>query len=1024
MYIDYTGQIEKYLNAGQEIGKKLPEAKSTNAGAVNYGKLQECYQMTGSCSFFVPDAFYQKPEKEEETIVEQLDTQMEMSPENRKNQMIVLLNTVSGEDLEELSKNGFSGADMDSHTIITVTDRIKTVLAKAGVDISVYGDTLDATKLEEITGNKALANQIANALASADLPVSKANVDESQEAYAVAEELEPLDDNAKMYLLKNECEPTLKNIYTAEHSTAFAWKEAPVDISGMEKQIEQIIKNAGLEVNDASKSDCAWLLQKDIPLTVENLNYLNDLHALSENIENVEQGLDMQKVVERMAEAVRDGKRPMDAYIVDGYSYQDKAEAVYDTINNVEDCDIAYCIEQDLSLSVNNLQKAMKNRKEGETSVNAEMSSSLSFIKAKRQLEETRLLMTAEANYTLFKRGISIDTKPLEQVVENLKDLEQQYYKDLMNQAGISPSEENVSVFAETTKYVEELKFQPAYALQIDSAEENLKTLHASGNQLKAKMDSVMQSYETMWTAPRKDLGDSIQKAFGNIDAILDDLGLEKTPWNQRAVRILAYNETEITVDNINKIKETDMEVQKLFQNLTPANTLELIRRGENPLEMDIKQLNEVVKDIQNESSENENEKFSKFLWKLEKNQEISSEERDSYIGIYRLIAQVEQTDGAVIGALLNQGVDITMKNLLTAMRSAKKDVNYTVDDHFDGVKETSKGPKIDKQILASFQTDCIKQAKEILSPEKLEQLEDWEEMTPEELFEQLQEVTEEESALLEKEYYTETASEYAGILEASEDVYAFLEKYDQKNSVHNVLAAKRLLENPSHVFETLFNTDGKSADYQKMIADFKDEIMEKFGEAVKTPEALAEAEETLADTAEKVMQTMIIENETISVKDLRELRLMNQQFSFGGAKAKEESFLIPVQTGDSITGVNLKIVRGKENKGLVDIFFRGGLMGKVAASFEAKEQGIFGVIATTDEETAKVFEDGLMDFSKKMQEEETGEIRITVTKVKDLSAWQFEKNTLPEIGEKSEIQTKRLYHIAESFIQTMSGLM
>ncbi len=42
-----------------------------------------------------------------------------------------------------------------------------------------------------------------------------------------------------------------------------------------------------------------------------------------------------------------------------------------------------------------------------------------------------------------------------------------------------------------------------------------------------------------MMTAPRKDMGDSIQKAFRNVDDILEDLGLETNDSNRRAVRIL-----------------------------------------------------------------------------------------------------------------------------------------------------------------------------------------------------------------------------------------------------------------------------------------------------------------------------------------------------------------------------------------------------------------------------------------------------------------------------------------------------
>lgn len=207
------------------------------------------------------------------------------------------------------------------------------------------------------------------------------------------------------------------------------------------------------------------------------------------------------------------------------------------------------------------------------------------------------------------------------------------------------------------------------------------------------------------------------------------------------------------------------------------------------------------------------------------------------------------------------------------------------------------------------------------------------------------------------------------------------------------------------------------------MIAELKQQVLENYGEAIKTPEEMVKAQATLAEVAERVMQTMIIENETISVKDLKDLRLMNQQMYLCNQKAKEERFLVPVETGDTITGINLKIVRGKAEKGLVDIFFRGAMMEKVAASFEAKESGISGVIATTDEKMQQYFKENLDRLINRMQAGSDEQIDVTITKVETLSAWQFEKNTLSEQGEETPIQTKRLYHIAESFIQTVSDL-
>lgn len=1030
MFVDQTKQIEGYTAASSlEKGKTSSTDRVLEGNSIlDYEKIQESYRMTEGGSFFMPNAVYQKPEgKDEESVLEGLDTQMDMSAANRKNQMVVVSNTTSSADLEEMSKDGFDCMDADSHTIITVTDKIKAVLAKAGVDISIYGDDLNSEELKELTGNPAIALQIESALKSADLPTTESNIKEGVKAYLAAEEMLPLSDATKEYLLKNEWEPTIQNIYLASHSGVETKGNQQIDFSGLEKQIQQIIKDAGLEISEETKSNCKWLIQKNIGLTISNLRYLEGLNDLSEKLcEPVGRKLDMQQVIARIIESIREGKRPMDALLLEGFSYADRAENAMDTIMEANDCDIAYCIEQQMTISIESLQTAISNRSEkSEISISVEMSTSVSYVTAKRQLEETRLAMTIEANYALLKRGVSIDTKPLEQVVEHLKELENQYYKDLMNQAGVEPTEEKVEIFSSTTKYVEEMKYQPAYVLDLTSTNETIQNLHQSGSSLKAKMDAALTSYETLWTAPRKDMGDSIQKAFGNVDDILTDLGLEKSELNQRAVRILAYNENEINIENIIKIKDVDMEMQKLFRNLTPAKTLELIREGQNPLDMQIGELNKVVEGLQNEVGEKEQERFSKFLWKLEQNQEISAEERDSYIGIYRLIAQVEKADGAAIGALLNQGADITMRNLLTATRTAKKSMDYTVDDDFAGAKAGERGTRIDTQIMASFQTNCVKEAADILSPEKLTQLEDWEEMTPEQFLEALQKQTQlEESVALEQKYYSELTKEYTNVLEASDDVYAFLEKYDMKNSAKNVMAVSRLLNNPSNVFDTLFSTEGKSLDYQEMIGELKQQVLEKFGEAVKTPTEMAEAQATLAEVAERVMQGMIIENESISAKDLKDLRLMSQQFYLCKEKAKEESFLVPVETGDSVTGVNLKIVRGKANKGLVDIFFRGTLMEKVAASFEAKEEGISGVIATTDEKTRRYLADNLNVLIEKMQQDREEVIDITVTHVENLSAWQFEKGTLSETGEATQVQTKRLYHIAESVIQTVSDLM
>lgn len=1026
LFVDPTIMNEKYTQGFPiDMGKDNSVKTNTADSVFEYAKNTESYRMTKHGSFFMPDAVYQKPEgKENQTIVDQLDTQMDMSADNRKNQMIVMTNTASGEDLQKLAENGFSGFDTDSHTIVTVVDKIKIALAKAGVDISNMGGELSKEQLEEATGSSVIANQIMSILQGTDLPANQNNLVESQVAYETAEKLQPLSDSSKAYLVRNNYEPTIQNLYMSmfsgiEDDTVF---QKAIDFSALEKQIEKIIQNAGLSITKETKEACKWLVERDISLTEKNLIYLNKLNSFSQE-QFVEKSLDASYVMCKIAEAIKDGKRPMDALLIEGYSCMDKAEEAMQIIVNATDEDVAYCVSAEINISIENLKCAKGNRKETFTDISVEISADIRFVKAKRQLEETRLAMTVEANYALLKRGIAIDTKPLEQLVEDLRNQETQLYKDFLTQEKIEATEENTSVFVETTRFIEELKFHPAYVLQPEE-EYTIRTLHQAGGQLKAAMESAVQKYEVLWTAPRADMGDSIQKAFRNVDDILMDLNLETSTFNQRAVRILAYNQTDITEENIVKVKEVDSQVQRLFKNLTPSVTLELIRRGENPLDVEISKLNEIAEQIQSDIGEKKEERFSKYLWKLEKNHKITEAERESYIGVYRLITQVEKTDGAVIGSLLNQGAELTMKNLLMAVRSSRKSVNYNIDDNFEGVKSTYKTNKIDEQILTSFQNNCIKDIADILSPEALSQIEDWEEQTPEHFLQELQQASKEEMSLqIEQQYYQEMATEYTSVLEASDDVYAFLEKYDVKNSAKNVLAIHRLFNNPSNVFEVLFSEENKSYDYKKRIAEMKEEILQRFGEAVKTPEEMAAAQDVLADVAERVMQTMIIENEPVSVKDIKDLRIMNQQIFLCAQKAKEESFLVPVETQGGVTGISLKIVRGKEDKGLVNIFFRGALMEKVAASFEANENGVSGVVATTDEETRKLLSDNLGLLAEKINGDGNEPLDVKVVSVSELSLWQFEKASLPEEGEKNQVQTKRLYHIAESFIQMISEL-
>lgn len=1047
MQIEQTNLLDSFGAGANENTKGIANYIREDASSSAIGKYAgEFYhqgstgEVSASGSVYLGNATYARPGQEEDakTAVEKLEQQGTQTASERCNQAAVIANTTTPEDCARMQEEGFSLADTDSHTIITVTDKIKAELAKAGVDVSSFGDSLSREELERIVGDGALATQIAKQMEAQDVPLTGENLQDIGVAVSMLSNIQPMNEQTAAYMVQQKLPPTIQNIYQAQYSAAVtqagAYRGAAVsqsDFEAMQGQISQIITDAGLPVDEQTLENSRWLMEQGLPLTAENLSYLGELKELSGRLaEGTQDEEYLFDIARMMTDAVVEGKRPWDGMMLRGYSWTDRSQKAVQTIAEATDEDLAYLLEQDKELTVANLELAKANRQGTQ--------SPIGLITARRQLEETRLVMTAQANYALLKRGISIDTEPLVSLVEKLKEQENQYYRDLLGQAGIDATEEQVTVFSQTTGVLEGLKSSPAYVLNLAEAEDTLHTLYERGQELKQRFAEANERYETLMTAPRADLGDSIQKAFQNVDDILADLGFEPNEANRRAVRILAYNGTALTEENIVQIKAKDEQVQQAFANLTPRVTMELIRKNINPLDMEISELNQVAEDIRAGIGDADAERFGEYLWKLEQKHEITEEERNSYIGIYRLIAQVEKADSAAIGALVGQGAPLTMRNMLSAIRTARRgDMDYSVSDDFAGVSASQEGPRIDSQIEAGYQSgtqkerpveadyqrDCAKDLARTMTPDLAEKMQqaDWLDMTPEQLKEYL---GQDEAA--DGSYYEEMLKEYSMTMSDSEEIYAYLEKYDLPNTMNYVQAVRQMLSNPSDMFWTLWNPKNASFDRRQALDRMKQQVLERFGEAMKTPQELADAQETLAEVAEHAMEGMIYEEDAVSYLDVRALRLMNQQFSICARQAKEENYVIPVETGDGITGVSLKIVRGKEKKGLVDIMFCDNRMGKVAASFEAKENGISGMIATDDENTRQLLSEHRKELEDIFKENEDEPVDIRVAVVPDLSLEQYalherrDVGVKPEDGSVYEVQTTRLYHIAEGFIRML----
>lgn len=1012
-----------------------------------------------SNSVDMSDTIYARPQAKNEAgnkagtdMAENLLNDMNQTSENRRNDMIVTASTTTSDDYKAAKDDGYD-------VIVTETDKIKAVLAKAGVDISIYGDDLSREQLTDITGSQTEAAMLVNQMKAYDIPATDDNIKAGTDAIDQAKSLTNISNETKAYLVRNNMNPTISNVYKATYSSSQVQNyKQKVEITDnvkqlyddnqygdkgagsqgkisdelfeeLKPQLKQILDEAHIDSSDENLNQCRWLIDEDIAVTPDNVLLANQIDGITAAGENVSSDFYARAVTEALAM----GKKAADATMSqDGLTF-DMAKKACDVLGEATADDIVTLESDNIPVTIENLSKLIaardKDSAASQGSANKALDNQITdsrearLVTAQRKLEEARLAMTAEANLSLIKKGVSIDTEPIERVVELLRQQENKYYGALFGESSVEASDDRVRMYNNVCDIFNQMKQQPAYVLTLESADDTVYELYTAGKAMKQSLEAAASGYETLMTSPRADMGDSISKAFQNVDDILKELQIDTSESNRRAVRILAYNSTDITEDNIKQIKSVDEQVQRAFSDMTPAVTIEMIKRGISPLDMSMSDISETARRIKSENPDERDEKFSEFLWKLEKKNEISEEERDSYIGIYRLISQVEQSDGAVIGSLVNQGADITMKNLLTAVRvRGKSAMDYKVDDTFAGVDSVSRGIKIDSQIESAYHTNCLRDVLDTLSPEKMEfvQYDSWLDMTPEQLRQAVYEANEDNA--LSEQYATEQLRQFNQAVSVPENVYAFLEKYDVKTTAVNLMAASRLMKNPSEAVRNLWKR-GDSATARALL----DETLRRFSESVKNPKELAQAQETLADTAEHVMDSMIIEDRHTGSIDLRQMKLLCSQLRIASNMSRQENYIVPIETADGVTGMKLRIVRGEDKKGLVDIFLEDKKCGRVAAYFEAKENSVSAMIVTDDEQTKKLFEDNITMFEAGISDGEQ-RVRIDVALEHDISAkeskmsdmksnTESDNETKKQLDGGESVQTTRLYHIAEQFI-------
>lgn len=992
----------------------------------------------------------------------------------QKDFMIVMSNSVSGADLGKMQEEGFQPGSTDVETYVSIVDRIKVTLAKAGVEIAGYNDNLDTATVEEITGSRIDANKLVDKMQQADIPVTEDNITALVKTIAQGMEIGELSEDALKYLLLNQKAPTVDNIYAARFSSTdslrqgkgyysdyaqgyYAKKADTINWDALQSGIDSVIRQSGLENTEDVQNNARWLVESGIELTPQNLSYLSDLSQL-------QLPMDAEQLMDMAVTAMGNGKQPGKALVTGEQPVWQQAKELVEQAEAISDEAIHDTIEAGETLNLRNLSAAQKEidaREGSEAAVVNTGDASLREIEARRQMEEIRLVMTQEANRQLLKSGYQIDTTELSQLVEALKATEANIKAALFQGETEQVNEQRAVWYEDTLTLTKELAAMPAALSGKISASKTpftLEALHQEGSILQSKYDKAGESYEALMTAPRKDMGDSIQKAFRNVDDILEDLGLETNDSNRRAVRILGYNNMEITQDSIQSVKEADMQVTGVIRRMTPAVTLQMIREQINPLDMNLDELEEYLNE-QDKDTGSDAEKFSAYLHKLDQSHAITEDEREAYIGIYRLFRQIEKTDGAVIGSVVAAGAEMNFKNMLSAVRTSRhKNMDISIDDGFGGLEKLiARGQAIDEQIMAGYQDSPSREYQhqmqyyaalsgeikdELVQKTDVDALKEMDiqaDTTIEQFAQELKQMPETNQSSrqdMEQDRIHNFRDSVQSAQQVEDSVIQSLIDYEQPVSVNNIQAAELLLMERGSLYKQIFGRNGAASvendtsvnDAFDSVGDIEhDALWQKAEDAANNltdKSSAVSAYQELIGEAVSAVENMVHTSDNIV--DVKAAQMLYKGLSLAGSLAREENYELPVNIKGELTSINLKIYHNGSRMGKVTVTMDTDTLGKVAADFDISEEKISGMIAydkKTSGQDIKVLQNNLLEqFSKAQQESgQNKKISISLAETKTLDLNRFGQDR--DVEESKELSTRELYQTAKAFITALKSL-
>lgn len=745
---------------------------------------------------------------------------------------------------------------------------------------------------------------------------------------ARAQTLPALSEGAMRYLIDQQEPLTYDVIYKAEYSAVGEGIKDPLteeEKNQLAPQIEKQLQLEELPVSDDTVQAATWLIEHALPVEKQNVERYLLLKDWNENGGSFKQNYEKNliaaaQVTGELRNAVLIGEEPAK-----------KAQEMIEDLSTTSASDVAAVVRKGQPLTLYNIVEAAKQPyNESNAAFSEEEQNRIE--QGAVTLKELRIRMTLQAGYALFQKYPDLMSQELEQVAVELQELNRETVSYLY------PDTES-DLYEETMAKVEVIPQLPVATLGHIAQQGRICTLDevyetgmkdAVAMELAAAKQGAEQkiaSYETLMTAPRADMGDSIAKAFANIGSMFDEMGMENSEENRRAVRILSYNQMAVTKEQVEQIKALDERLTSVVESMKPEIVMGMIRDRVNPLHLSLEALSDEIKKQEKKQGSKEEETYSEYLYRLSHEADITPEERESYIGVYRLLRMVTEFDSRELGALMKNGEELSLKNLLKAERSRKKHgMDVTISDAEE--ERRSGGFKYDvtEQLERAF---AAMKEKDLFTASQQEQLQDEVAKAQQELLKQLPFV--------------------------SEESYHFLMTQGQPMTPQNLLAAEQLTKEQRDFYRNIKRElKQRGYDDTKAFSDLEETMFDDLLSSEEEKEKQAKIRTHMQDAFWDAYHETD-EKQIFTAKDVWMAGQIHTRMSMAASLGQKQEYFIPVVSGDDVYTMHVSFADGEEQGYTAVVETKG--YGTVTAKAVIRETGSDISVTSSDEQGNEILQ-------------------------------------------------------------------